>query len=449
MDSSAILDLLYSKCVEAGVDEVSAIVSEEKAHLVRFSENQISISETWDTIRAIAYLFQDKRRASFLLEDLSPPRIEDAVKITLQWMKRSEKPKVEVSLPDGPFEYGMVDCSYDPRIPTMDREPPDLIDAAVNGALSEKAKKSSGVLRSQESTRLIKTSKGCEGSEKGTYLEFTIRALYDEDSSGHENWCGSTIDGFNPEDLGKRAGRMAYQARNPSEGKPGIYNVIFSPSVMGDLLNSVALSSSASMVEVGLSCLGDKVGKKIASEDFTLVDDARVPSSPGITLFDDEGHPTERVEIIKNGVFQTFLHSSYTAARGGGKLTGNAYYSLFGEVSPIPRCLLVDPGTLGEGEMVEECRDGLYVTNTWYTRFQNYISGDFSTIPRDALFKVEHGELVSPVKALRISDNLLRILNAIKTFSKDRVWRRGWEIEIPILLPSFLVEEVRMTQSTK
>ena len=188
----------------------------------------------------------------------------------------------------------------------------------------------------------------------------------------------------------------------------------------------------------------------MASKDLTLIDDARYPAAPGISLFDDEGYPTEKVEIIKEGIFQTLLHSSYTMKKSGrGRLTGNAYYSLFGEVSPVPRCLFVNPGNISSEELIQELGNGLYITNTWYTRFQNYITGDFSTIPRDAIFNVENGQVSGSLKGLRISDNLLRILKSIKALSKERVWRRWWEIEIPILLPSFLIEGLKITKSTK
>ncbi|MEM4245679.1 MAG: TldD/PmbA family protein [Candidatus Bathyarchaeia archaeon] len=448
MDRSKLVSLLYNRCLDAGVDEVSVVVTQERARMTRFSENQITVSKTWNTTRAMAYLIKDHKRMAFLLENLSQAKIREAVRRALAWMERAKAPKIKVSLPEGPFDYGCVEKSYDSRVSGIGDRMPDMVDAAINGALSEKARKAAGVLKANEHYRLIKTSRGCEGTEKGTYLEFTIRAFYQEDSSGHENWCGSTVEGFNPEALGAAAGRTAYEAKEPHEGRPGLYDAILGPSVMGDLLNSVALFSSASMVEVGLSCLDGKVGKKVSSENLTLIDDPRIPASPGITLFDDEGYPTEKVEIIKEGVLQTLLHSSYTAKKSGGRLTGNAYYSLFGEVSPVPRCLTTGQGDWGLDEMVHELGEGLLVTNSWYTRFHNYLTGDFSTIPRDAVFNIKGGEVAGSVSGLRISDNLLSILASIRALSKERVWRRWWEIETPILLPSFLVKGLRFTKST-
>ena len=58
-------------------------------------------------------------------------------------------------------------------------------------------------------------------------------------------------------------------------------------------------------------------------------------------------------------------------------------------------------------------KKGIYITNVWYTRFNNHATGDFSTIPRDGAFYVENGEIKHALKDVRISDNLLRMMKNI------------------------------------
>ena len=89
----------------------------------------------------------------------------------------------------------------------------------------------------------------------------------------------------------------------------------------------------------------------------------------------------------------------------------------------------------------------MIVTNVWYTRFQNYATGDFSTIPRDGLFLVENGKVSGAVKELRISDNLLNILkNAVAIGNKpEQVF--GWEVEMPVITPAVLVKDIHFTKS--
>jgi PmbA protein len=90
---------------------------------------------------------------------------------------------------------------------------------------------------------------------------------------------------------------------------------------------------------------------------------------------------------------------------------------------------------------------GIYVTNDWYLRYNNFQSGDFSTIPRDAMFLIKDGKIESSLKELRISDNMLRILGNIGELSKERKWIKWWEVEVPTLTPIALVKGMKFTRS--
>ena len=93
-------------------------------------------------------------------------------------------------------------------------------------------------------------------------------------------------------------------------------------------------------------------------------------------------------------------------------------------------------------------KKGLYLTNTWYTRFQNYAKGDFSTIPRDGIFLIEKGKIRHSLKDLRVSDNALSMLGKIAGISKERQHVHWWsEAEPPSLSPYVLIKDVHLTKS--
>ena len=108
----------------------------------------------------------------------------------------------------------------------------------------------------------------------------------------------------------------------------------------------------------------------------------------------------------------------------------------------------MDEGDRSREDLFEEAGDGLYITNNWYTRFQNYRTGDFSTIPRDAMFLIRNGKLGPPVKGLRVSDNMIHILQSTRAVSRGRKWMRWWEVDIPTYLGHVLVDRVGITRST-
>jgi PmbA protein len=88
------------------------------------------------------------------------------------------------------------------------------------------------------------------------------------------------------------------------------------------------------------------------------------------------------------------------------------------------------------------------LTNTWYTRFQNYAKGDFSTIPRDGIFLIDKGKIKQSLKDLRVSDNALSMLGNIAGISEERQHVHWWgEAEPPSLSPYVLIRDVHLTKS--
>jgi PmbA protein len=105
-------------------------------------------------------------------------------------------------------------------------------------------------------------------------------------------------------------------------------------------------------------------------------------------------------------------------------------------------------GGFSKKELFGEVKKGLYLTNTWYTRFQNYAKGDFSTIPRDGIFLIENGEIKRSLKDLRMSDNALSLLGNVAGVSKERQHVHWWgEADPPSMSPYVLIKNVHMTKS--
>jgi PmbA protein len=116
---------------------------------------------------------------------------------------------------------------------------------------------------------------------------------------------------------------------------------------------------------------------------------------------------------------------------------------------PAARNLIVQSGEESLEDLFDKTHTGLYITNNWYTRFQNYQTGDFSTICRDGVFEIKNGKLGTPVKGLRVSDNMVRILQSIEALSRERQWIEWWEVPTPTLVPYTLVNDVGITTVSK
>ena len=110
---------------------------------------------------------------------------------------------------------------------------------------------------------------------------------------------------------------------------------------------------------------------------------------------------------------------------------------------------MLEKGSNSLDELVSQVDNGLLVTNLWYTRFNNYSSGEFSTMPRDALFLIKNGEIEKPVKGIRISENMINLMQNASAVGSDSQQVYSWEAPTSVITPSVLFENVNITKPTK
>jgi PmbA protein len=449
MDPHDLMQQILTTAGKLGVQSTAAGFTRSHDRMVRFSNNSITVTNSWLTETPTIYLVSNRKRAACMIEEQNPKDLKGVIEELVKTMKVTPEGNTDFTLPQGPFKYQSVPGIYDKQVAKAETELVDAVEMGINAAKKEGGIRSSGVVISHDWERYVLTSAGAEGSDKGTEIEMTIRAFTADDAPGQGITVATTFQDFNPEEAGRTAGRIAKMAQNPEPGEAGKYNVVFGPSIFANLLNRVGSSTSAYMVDRGLSFFQDMVKKKIGSEGFTLYDNSRLPNGPGSISLDDEGYPTKEIPLIVNGVLQTYLHTSYTAAEHKTSLTGSATFDAETGMFPTPRNLILRAGESSLEDLFDRAHEGLYITNNWYTRFQNYQTGDFSTICRDGVFEIKNGKLARPVKGLRLSDNIIRILQSVIALSKEQHWIRWWEVDVPTLTPHVLVEGVGITTAKK
>jgi len=116
-------------------------------------------------------------------------------------------------------------------------------------------------------------------------------------------------------------------------------------------------------------------------------------------------------------------------------------------VDPHPWNLEVSPGDSSFDEMVREMKRGIVLTSNWYTRFKNYRTGEFSTVPRDGAYLVENGKITRALKGMRAGDDLIRMFSSVELLSKAREWIQWWEVDTPTLCPWMLIGGVTITRA--
>ena len=422
-----------------GADEVLAKTVVSRNRQVRFSNNQIDTSLAWNSYVTDVVLSWKKRVVATRIADFQ--KVDSSLNHLLKLAKVSKENPTHSGFAKGKFEYKK---SVADRTVGSLENPAEYVFEAVEAAkkMAGSEANTGGIFLTRVLDVYQVSSEGSVGEDCRSAVELSIRAFSGKEASGHAVECSSTLKGFDPERAGKKAGEIAKKARNPKAGIEGKYDVVFDPLFVGSLLGMWGSMASAYYVMIQLSVFVNKLGKKVASEGVTLRD---VPGSYSMAnrIFDDEGVPAQENVIIEKGKLKTYLHNTSTAKIFKTKTTANA-----GIVFPMPWNIEMDSGDMNKEELLKEVKHGLYLTNTWYTRFQNYKTGDFSTIPRDGIFQIENGEIQRSLKNIRLSDNALRILSNITGISKERKHVHWWgEADPPSLSPYILMKDVHITTS--
>ena len=293
MDPYEAMERIISSAKKLGVKSTAAGFTRSRDQMIRFSNNSITVVNTWQAESPAVYLVSDGKRAACRIEEQDINELDRIVKELVDSMKVTPRGDVDFELPRGPFTYREISGIYDKKLAEAGTELIDAAETAINSARKEGAERASGVVSSSSWEHYVLTSAGAEGSGKGTAIEITVRGFAADDATGQGISLATSLSNFDPAEAGKNAGRIARMARNPRTGDPGRYNVVFGTPIFADFMDRVADSASAYSLDLGFSFFRDSLKKKVASERFTLYDDGTLPNGVGSIGLDDEGYPQE------------------------------------------------------------------------------------------------------------------------------------------------------------
>jgi PmbA protein len=441
MDLEELNQTAISAANQLAVDDAVAISANSADSMIRFANNSVSVVNRVEESELTVYLAKDRRRAIASTSNLQPSAVKRFVRDLFASMKGLPQGEY-VPLPERASKYEPSRLAYDRKLEDVDARMPGFAKAAIDSALAAGGKRSAGVIEAGKGTVAILTSTGTVGHDSRTAITLNIRSFGDKEASGHGLSCSSSLSGFDPEEAGRRAGEGARMMKEASEPEAGKYQVLLSPTVASNLVETVAAASSAFDVDAGTSYLAEKLGKKVAAPSFNLTDHGVVEGGLGGRAFDDEGVKTRSNRIIDGGVLKGYLHNLTTAKKWKAQSTGSA-----GFVTPHAWNIEVGGGDASYDEMVKEMKHGIILTSNWYTRFKNYRTGEFSTVPRDGAYLVEGGKVVKSLKGMRAGDDLQRLFSAVTMLSKKREWIKWWEVDTPTLCPWMLIDGMTITRA--
>lgn len=219
--------------------------------------------------------------------------------------------------------------------------------------------------------------------------------------------------------LAREAGESAIRILHAPRAPAGRMTVVLAGAAGGTMIHEAighGLEGDAAMK--GLSIYSGKLGRRVASEHVTVIDDATLEGARGSYRFDDEGAPAQRTVVVEGGVLRSFLHDRRSAARMGAVSTGNGRRESFRH-RPIVRMsnTMIAPGRHDPGAIIAGVPRGLYVVRMGGGQVDTS-SGDFVFKVNEA-YLIEQGAVAGPVRGATLMGNGPAVLETIDMVGDD------------------------------
>lgn len=187
---------------------------------------------------------------------------------------------------------------------------------------------------------------------------------------------------------------------------PGPYEVVLSPSCLANMLQFLGSSGfNAKSHADGTSFV--HLGEQQFDAAVSLRDDAADPRALGL-LFDSEGTPKRRVDLVVDGVSTALVHDRRTAAKAGTRSTGHGVG--IETAGAYPSNLFFEQGTGTADDLVARMERGLVVHDFWYTRILDPKTQVVTGLTRNGVFLVEDGRIGPAVRNLRFTQSFVSAL---------------------------------------
>lgn len=409
---------------QLGADEVEAYAS-------RVDRKQVGFTGSFDTVLTAGStglgirVIIGKKTGFFATSSLLDVDVQQSVKAAYGVAKVS-KPDVEwrsLSTFDG---KGCVEGVYDRETANVD--PHKLVQAALLMMdtvqnCNEQLTITRGWVTTEKVETAIANNYGCNALREETFASTYISIKAEDNgakgvsSESQQTRSWRNLDCYT---VAQTAANRVSRIIHAQTLKQGTMPIVWRNKLFASVLRIMfSRTLTADAILKGRSPWIGKIGSRIASENFQLVDDGARRNGYGTRLFDDEGSPQQRILLVDHGVLQGYLYDSYTANIDRRESTGNAMREYHNFPTPTPNNLTLQQGSAQSEELRGSIKRGLYLVETIGAWLSNPISGDLSATATNA-FLIENGELTKPVKGIIVTGNFFEILlNRIELIAND------------------------------
>jgi TldD protein len=222
-----------------------------------------------------------------------------------------------------------------------------------------------------------------------------------------------------PEHFAHEAARQAIIQLDARETPAGEMEVVLGPGWPGVLLHeAVGHGLEADFNRKKTSAFAGLIGKRVASEKITVVDDGTMPSRRGSINVDDEGSPTQRTVLIEDGILKGYISDKLSSRLMGISDTGNGRRESYEHI-PMPRMTntYMLAGQDDPKDIIKSVKRGLFAVN--FGGGQVDITNGKFVFSASEAYLIEDGEITAPVKNATLIGNGPDVLTRVSMVGND------------------------------
>lgn len=274
---------------------------------------------------------------------------------------------------------------------------------------------------------LVVGSDGTFASDVQPLARLSVQCIAKNGESSSKGTSGGggrlSIDYFltekTPEVFAAEAARQAIIQLDAREAPAGEMEVVLGPGWPGILLHeAIGHGLEADFNRKGTSAFSGLIGKRVASEKCTVVDNGMLPSRRGSINVDDEGSPTQETVLIEKGILKGYISDKLSAKLMGMPDTGNGRRESYEHI-PMPRMTntYMLSGQDSPEDIIRSIHRGVYAVN--FGGGQVDITNGKFVFSTSEAYLVENGKVTAPLKNCTLIGNGPDALTKVSMVGND------------------------------
>ena len=225
--------------------------------------------------------------------------------------------------------------------------------------------------------------------------------------------------------LGETAAARALAKIGQGKIASGKYDMLVENRSAPYVLSGLTGAMSGRALQQKSSFLDGMLGKGVAGELLTLIDDPFVPGGLASRHYDSDGISAKRRVMIEKGVLKSYYIDNYYGRKLGWEPTTGSHSNVTLELGSRPLS-----GCLGE------VKKGILI-NSFLGGNNNSTTGDFSYGVMGML--IEEGKIVKPINEMNVSGNMKALWQRLAAVGNDPNPYSSWRV------PSLLFTDVEFS----